>query len=132
MAGVSESNRELVRGALSAVEIRGHPLATVKETVESVFTAEGFTVQNRKPDQITFERPATRGQVAAYGDWQGMEVRMRLRVTFLEQTSARILLVCRSLVVREAGTMAEDEQPLGRSRVRAYAPLLHEVAARLN
>lgn len=129
---VSVQNQDLVRGALAAVEIQGQSLATVMDTTESVFTEGGFTVASRKPDQRTFERPAGRSEVAAYGNWQGMEVRIRLRVDYYEQSSGRILAICRSFVAREAGTMAEDEQPLRRRRVREYEPLLHEVANRLN
>lgn len=129
---LTDSNRELVRGSLAAVEIHGHPVSTVMETVESVFTEAGFRVASTKSDQITFERIADRSTKAAYGNWQGEDVRIRLRVDLLEQSTGRVLAICRSHVAREAGTMAEDEQTLGRRRVRRYAPLLHEVASRLN
>lgn len=131
-AAVSEKNRELTRGALTAVEIHGQPLETVMETTEGVFTDAGFSVSSRRPGELAFDRAATAGQVAAYGNWQGMEVRIRLRVRFLEYSSGHVLAVCRSYVAREAGTPSEDEQPLGRARVRRYEALLHEVANRLN
>ena len=59
---LSDTNKELARGCLSAVEIHGQRLVTVQETVESVFTAAGLAVFKRNAEEIGFERLATRGE----------------------------------------------------------------------
>lgn len=129
---VSEKNRDFARGALSAVEIRGHPRGTVSEVVESVFTEAGLTVASRSADLLVFEKAGTRGDRARYGGWFGEEVHLRLKVEIFSEGSDVFLLRCRSYVVREPGTYAEDEQSLARRQVREYEQLLNEVAARLN
>ncbi len=129
---LSESNQRIARGCLSAVEIHGQKEVTVRETVESVFTEAGFKVGVRKPEFIAFDRVANRSLVVAYGNWNGMEVRARLKVEIIPQSDGQYLLVCRSFVVREAGSMSEDEQPLARRRLREYEHLLYEVGNRLN
>ena len=129
---LSEGNKDLARGALSAVEIHGQKLVTVQETVESVFTAAGLTLGKRAPDQMVFERPASRQQTAAYGSWFGGQAKVRLKVDFMPQGNGVMFLRCRSFIAREAGTMSEDEQPLARRHVKEYEPLLSEVANRLN
>ena len=129
---LSESNQRLARGSLSAVEIRGQKEVTVRETLESVFTEAGFKVAVRKPEAISFDRPASRGVVMAYGNWNGMDVRARLKVEIFPQSGGVYLLVCQCFAVREAGSMSEDEQPLARRRLREYEHLLYEVGNRLN
>lgn len=131
-AVLSPANREIARGSVAAVEIRNQKPDTIRETLESVYTGAGFRVGSRKPEALCFDRPATRYQVAAYGSWFGMEVWTRLKVEIIPQSSGQFLLVCRSYVVREAGTISEDQQPLARRHVREYEPLLDEVASRLN
>lgn len=129
---LSESNRELARRSLAAVEIRGQPLITVAETVESVFTQNGFMLLGRTAELLTFERPATRAQSAAYGSWSGGDVRVRLKVEVYPQGTRVYLLCCRAYIAREAGSASEDEQPLARRKVREYEDFLFEVARRLN
>lgn len=129
---LSAENRELARGCLSAVEIRGHSLVTVQETTESVFTGSGLAVVQRNQDAIVFERPATRKEKGAYGTWFGEDVRVRLRVEFQNQSGGVFFLRCRSFIARDAGTHAEDQQALARRHVRNYEGLLDEVSSRLN
>ncbi len=129
---VSETNRDLARGALSAVEIRGQDRVTVMDTVESVFTEAGLKLATKAPDTLVFERPATGGELFAYGTWSGGAVVIRLKVECLQQGNSVYLLRCFSHVARDAGTMAEDEQRLDRNQVRKYRHLLREVGLRLN
>lgn len=129
---MSEDNRALARGCLAATEIHGQPLVTVQETLESVFTAAGLAMYKRNADELGFERPATRRERGAYGSWYGTDVRVRLRVEIQRQGGGVHFLRCRSFVVRDAGTQAEDQQSLARRHVRNYEHLLDEVAARLN
>lgn len=129
---LSEQNAKIARGSLAAVEINGASAAAISETVESVFTEAGFRIITRKPEEIVFDRSSTRGESLAYGNWMGTEVRTRMKVEIIPQNSGRFLLVCRSFIVRDAGTMGEDEQPLARRRVRDCEPLIYEVANRLN
>jgi len=130
--GLSEDNRALARGCLAATEIHGQPLVTVQETVESVFTAAGLAMYKRNADEIGFERPATRRERGAYGSWYGTDIRVRLRVEIQRQGGGVHFLRCRSFIVRDAGTQAEDQQSLARRHVRNYEHLLDEVATRLN
>lgn len=127
---LSEESRELARGALSAVEITGHGLATIEETVNSVFVAAGFEVS--PAGKLVFERPGSRADRVAYGTWFEQDVRIRMRVEILNQGRGRHLVLCRSFVVRGSGGSTEDEQKLARRRVREYEGLLTEVASRLN
>jgi len=129
---LSDENRRFTRGALSAVEVHGASFAAVYETVESVFTDAGLTVAGRERDRLVFERPADRRERGAYGNWSGGEVKIRLRTELYQQGNGVILVLCRSFVVREAGTYSEDEQPLARRHVEEYKGLLDEVAGRLN
>lgn len=129
---LSEENQSLARGCLAAVEIRRQPLVTVQETIESVFTSAGLAVFKRTAEEIGFERPATKRERGAYGSWFGEDVRVRLRVAIQQQTGGIHFLRCRSFIAREAGTNAEDQQPLARRHVRNYEGLLDEVSARLN
>jgi hypothetical protein len=131
-AELSEDNQRLARGCLAAVEIRGQNRVTIQETVESVFTGAGLSLMRRTQDEIVFERHATRSETAAYGSWFDGEARTRLKVEFMSQNGGVFFLRCRSYIAREAGTPAEDEQPLARRRVRDYEGLLYEVANRLN
>lgn len=129
---LSEQNAKIARGSLAAVEINGASEAAVTETVESVFTQAGFRINARRPEEIVFDRSADRRESRAYGNWMGTEVRIRMNVEIIPQNSGRYLVICRSFVACDAGTMGEDEQPLARRRVRDYEPLLYEVANRLN
>lgn len=129
---LSGQNAKIARGSLAAVEIQGASAAALSETVESVFTEAGFRIMTRKPEEIVFDRASTRGEAFAYGNWMGAEVRTRMKVEIIPQNSGRYLVVCRSFIVRDAGTMGEDEQPLARRRVRDCEPLVYEVANRLN
>ncbi len=129
---LSEQNAKIARGSLAAVVIQGASAAAITETVESVFTEAGFRIITRKPEEIVFDRSSTRGESLAYGNWMGTEVRTRMKVEIIPQNSGRYLVICRSFIVRDAGTMGEDEQPLARRRVREYEPLVYEVANRLN
>ena len=129
---VSEANSDLARGSLAAVEIRGQPSITVRETVESVFTSAGLTVSRRDAEQLVFERPASKAERRAYGNWQGEEVRIRLRVDVMEQGPSLCFVRSRGFLVRDPSSSSEDEQPLARRRLRQYEHLLDEVAVRLN
>jgi len=129
---LSPANRELAHGTLCACEIRGQKVETIRDTVESVYTENGFKAGKHEPNLLIFERPASRGMVAAYGSWGGIEVNIRLKVEITPQNRDVHLLRCRSYVVREPGSMAEGEQPLARRKVREYEGLLQEVASRLN
>ncbi|MBL9139323.1 MAG: hypothetical protein JNK85_25870 [Verrucomicrobiales bacterium] len=129
---LSDANRRLAVGTLSAVEIRGQPMATVRETVESVHTEAGFSVAKKERDQLVFERAGTRQDRVVYGNWFREDVKIRFVVEFSQQGSQVIFVSCRSYIVRDAGTYAEDQQKLARRRVRQFAHLLTEVANRLN
>lgn len=129
---VSEINRDLAKGALAAVEIHGQPPLTVRETVESVFTDAGLSLSQRRPDQLVFERPASRSERSAYGNWQGDDLRVRLRVEFIDLGPTFTFVRCHSFLVRDPNSAYQDEQPLSRRRVRQYEGLLIEVSHRLN
>ena len=129
---ISIQDRDNARGSLSAVKIAGHPRQTVRDTVDSVFTEAGFRRGKSSGDQLVFERPASRGQRAAYGNWMGDEVIVRLKVDLVLQGRDLYFVTCRCFVVREGGSMAEDEQALARRRMREFQPLLEEVSKRLN
>lgn len=129
---LSEGNRRLAVGTLSAVEIRGQPMVTVRETVESVHTEAGFTLAKKDREQMVFERAGNRQDRVVYGSWFREDVKIRLIVEFTQQGGGVIFLTCRSYVVRDPGTYAEDQQKLARRRVRQFTHLLTEVANRLN
>lgn len=129
---LSQSNELFAKGSLAAVEIRGQKDVTVRETLESVYTGAGFKVAGRKGGFVSFDIPPSRKVLAAYGNWNGMEVRVRMKVEVIPQNGGVFLLVCHSFVVREPGSMSEDEQPLARRHVRDYEKLLYEVGNRLN
>lgn len=131
-APITSADREQARGSLSAIKISGHSRTTVRDTVDSVFTGAGLRRGKSTGDQLVFERPASRGQRAAYGNWMGDEVVVRLKVDVTLQGRDLYLITCRCFVVREGGSMAEDEQPLARRRMREFQPLLEEVGKRLN
>lgn len=129
---LSEHNRYLASGALEAVEIHEQSSATLMETVESVVTAAGLACVRRDAQTLTFERPATQSEKAAYGNWTGGEVRFRLRVECTSQGRDRFLVRSWCFVVRDAGSYAEDEQALARRKAQNYQQLLAEVWRRLN
>lgn len=129
---LSEANRRAAFGALSAVEIHGQSMVTVKETVESVHTEAGFTLGKKERERLVFERMGNREDRVIYGNWFREDVKIRLVVEFNQQGNGVIFVLCRSYMVRDAGSYAEDEQRLARRRVRQYAHLLTEVANRLN
>lgn len=129
---ITTQDREHARGSLSAVKISGHGRQTVRDTVDSVFTEAGFRRGKSAGDQLVFERPATRGQRAAYGNWMGDDVIVRVKVDVVLQGRELYFVTCRCFVVREGGSMAEDEQALARRRMREFQPLLEEVSKRLN
>ncbi len=131
-APFSSLNREQARGSLAAVKISGQSKETVRDTVDAVFTAAGFRRGRSAGDQQVFERPASRGQRAAYGNWQGGEVFVRLRVDLQRQGREEYFVTCRSFIVRGDQYSAEDEQPVARRRLREFRTLLDEVATRLN
>jgi len=129
---LSETNRDNARGSLASVKVVGHSRLTVSETVQSVFTGAGLTLAGKSDDLLTFERPATRGERAAYGSWQGDKSKVRLKVQIIQEGSKEFFLCCRSYIARSAGAVDEDEQSLARRKVRQYEGLLREVATRLN
>ncbi len=129
---LSKANRRASYGTLSAVEIHGQSMVTVKETVESVHTEAGFTLARKERERLVFERMGTREDRVIYGNWFREDVKIRLVVEFDQQGSRIIFVHCRSYMVRDAGTFAEDQQKLSRRRVRQFSHLLTEVANRLN
>ncbi|MBX3746605.1 MAG: hypothetical protein KF833_14950 [Verrucomicrobiae bacterium] len=129
---VSDVNLDLAKGALAAIEIRNQSPAAVRQTVESVFTDAGLALSLRRPDQLVFERPASRAERRAYGNWQGDDLRVRLRVEFIELGPSLTFVRCLSFLVRDPDSAYQDEQSLARRRVRQYEGLLTEVSLRLN
>lgn len=130
-AMLSPANRLQADGALSAVEIHGQSLETVRETVESVFTEAGLILVQRSTTHLVFDRLSSAGERAAYGDWFEGDTRVRFHVDLVQQQQ-QIFVKCRSVIARDANSFAPDEQPLSRRRVRKYEPLLRDVAQRLN
>lgn len=116
----------------AAVEIKGHSATEIQDTTVAVFAENGYTLRTNTPVLMLFDRPATGGEKAKYGDWynEGMRIQVKARLQSLpEQT---YLLRADVYSVQDPNDSSfREEKRLMMFSSRGYQKLLDDVANRL-
>lgn len=116
----------------AAVEIKGHSVTEIQDTTVAVFAENGFTLRTNTPVLMLFDRPATNGEKAKYGDWFNEGMRMQVRVRLQSQPEQTYLVRADVYSVQDANdTNFREEKRAMMFSSKAYQKLLDDVAYRL-
>ena len=100
-------------------------------TIE-VFGKHGYKVADPRSPNLVFEKQASRIDNAAFGNWTGAPIWLRVRAWVVPVSEASFRLHCKAALVRDQGQAAfEEEIKLRGFQAGPYQKLLDEVAARL-
>ncbi len=116
-------------GSSDGVVIQGNTPGQIRVAAEEVCREHGFVVARPGSELVVVEKPGSRMNNIAYGNWVDKKgVWLRLKLTVSQVGEARHRLECQAFLVRDRGGSTEEEI---RTRNRPYQSLLEEVAARL-
>src|SRR2546429_4200796 len=119
-------------GGFASVVIQGNTPGQIRTAAMDVFSEHGYKVADAKSSNPVFEKQASRIDNAAWGNWTGAGVWIRVRVFILPVAEATFRLQCKAVLVRDRGQAAfEEEIKLRNFQAGPYQELLDEIAARL-
>jgi hypothetical protein len=118
------------------VIIKGKTPEEICQATGSVFQADGWRVGSLDPNQMVFQREATRGEALAYGGlvdtYYGSSTAVRCRAQLVDLGAGSYRLQCKAFMVRNANdSFFQDESALVNLRSRPYQKLLDKVAKQL-
>lgn len=116
----------------AAVEIKDHSATEIQDTTVAVFAENGFTLRTNTPVMMLFDRPATLGEKAKYGDWFNEGMKMQVKVRLQNQAEQTYLLRADVYSVQDPNdaNFREEKRAMMFSS-KNYQKLLDEVAHRL-
>jgi hypothetical protein len=119
-------------GGFASVVIQGNTPGQIRAAAVEVFSEHGYKMMDARSPNPVFEKQASRIDNAAWGNWTGSGVWIRVRVFILPVAEATFRLECKAVLVRDRGQSAfEEEIKLRNFQAGPYQKLLDEVAARL-
>ncbi len=117
----------------ASVEIRGNTPLQVRDVAVQVFEAHEFSVVQRRPEAMVFEKPASKLRNFAYGGWvDEAPVFIRVKASVTPSAPETVRLSCRAFMVQDKGSPIEEEKPISSGRSSTYQKLLDEVAKRFS
>ena len=122
--------------SFASVVISGKTPAEICQTTAAVFAEDGYRARSLSPDNMVFEKEASRGQSLAYSGvvdtYYGATTVVRVRAQVVELAPGSNRLQCTAGMVRNAqDSFFEDESALLNIRSGPYQSLLNKVASRL-
>ena len=112
----------------AAVEIHGNTPGQVREVTEEVFRANGYQLAEVGHSQMTFEKPGTKMNNIAYGNWiSETPIWIRVQVAIVPTGEAACLVHCQAWYLRDKGGATEEQIQLSKLRRGPYQKLLDEV-----
>lgn len=113
------------------VVIKWNTPKQIAQVVIDVFVENGFQVVNKRPENLTFEKPAGKMSDLTYGNWMGdgSHVWRRVKVNIHSIAEATYQVDCAAYNVRDKGGATEEEVKKWGSG--DYEKMLHEAAGRL-
>jgi hypothetical protein len=129
---VSCSSSKARAKPFASVTIVNQSRATIRETVDAVFAAEGY-VEAAKAGGWAYERRGGGMSQLVHGGWfDGEAVRERVKLLLVPLADGSHRLECNAVMVRYAGDMFfEEETRMTRLRSTPYQKLLKNVERRL-
>ncbi|MEY2429636.1 MAG: hypothetical protein QOJ40_2521 [Verrucomicrobiota bacterium] len=119
-------------GGFASVVIQGNTPGQIRKATIEVFSEHGYKLADPRAPNPVFEKQASRIDNAAYGNWTGSPVWLRVKVAIIPEAEATFRLQCNAALLRDRGQPAfEEEIRLRRFQAGPYRKLLEEVAARL-
>src|SRR5882672_1290000 len=116
----------------AAVEIEGNTPGQIRDVATEVFRSHGFRVAQAGLARMVFEKEGTGMDNAAYGDWMGGKVWIRVKASIIAVSDRNFRLECNAYTVQDKGVAGlEQEIKLSKFRRGRYQKLLDEVASRL-
>lgn len=116
-------------GSLASIEITGHSLAEVRQSVVDVFLLNGYSQKSG----LTFEKQGTNWDTVAYGTWSGGAVWYRMKASVIPRPGGACVVACDAYLIRDHGEgFMEEEQRLVAAKRDDCMKLLEEVRSRLN
>ena len=116
----------------AAVEITGHTATEIQNTTVAVFAESGFTLRTNTPVMMQFDRGATLGEKAKYGDWFNDGMKMLVKVRLQNEAAETYLLRADVYSVQDPNdTNFREEKRAMMFSSKAYQKLLDDVAYRL-
>lgn len=122
--------------SFASVVIKGKTPEQILQTTAAVFQEDGYKVGSLTPDNMLFQKEASRGASVAYGGvvdtHYGAQTAVRVRAQLVDLGADAYRLQCKAYMVRNANdSFFQDESPLTNVRSRPYQNLLDQVAKRL-
>jgi hypothetical protein len=122
--------------SFASVTIPGKTPEEICQTAGAVFREDGYKVALLSPEQMVFEKEASRGESLAYSGvvdtHYGATTLVRVRAELVDLGEGSHRLQCQAYMVRNAGdSFFADESRLVNMRSRPYQNLLDKVAKRL-
>jgi hypothetical protein len=119
-------------GGFASVVIEGNTPGQIRHVTIEVFSDHGYKIADERATNPVFEKKGSRIDNAAYGNWTGSPVWIRVRVSIVPAGEATFRLQCKAVLLRDRGQPAfEEEIKLRNFQAGPYRKLLDEVAARL-
>ena len=116
----------------ASVELRGNTPGQIRDVTVEVFSGHGYKVTSPALTGMVFEKQASRMNNAAYGNWTGSPVWIRVSASIVPVSEAAYRLQCKAVLLRDKGQAAfEEEIKLKGFQSGPYQKLLDEVASRL-
>jgi hypothetical protein len=116
----------------ASVEIRGHTPGQIHDVALEVFREHGYKLTQPGPTRLVFEKPASKMDNLAYGNWVGdTPIWVRIKVAIVPFTEAVFRLQCEAFLVRDKGSTVAEEIQISRVRARPYKKMLEATARRL-
>lgn len=122
--------------SFASVTIENHTPEEIINATTRVFGADGWTGGIRGSGTMVFEQEASRGTTLSreglYATQQGARTVNRVKAELVPLAGgSSYRLQCRAYVVRDAGSLLEDEVPYTNLRSRPYQSLLNKVKKEL-
>jgi hypothetical protein len=122
--------------SFASVIIKGKTAEEICQTTTTVFQEDGYRAAVVNPDNMVFQREASRGASLAYGGvvdtYYGSSTLVRVRAQVVDLGAGSHRLQCKAFMVKNANdSFFEDESAILNIRSRPYQNLLDKVAKRL-
>jgi hypothetical protein len=116
----------------ASVQVQGHSLEDIRETTTVVFREAGYSLAAASLEEMVFDRPGSRRDVAKWGGWSGEGVTMRVKVRLSGMLDGAQLLQADAFAVQNSDDefFRTERRNILLNR-RPYQKLLDEVARRM-
>ncbi len=122
--------------SFASVTIQNHSVEDIISATTKAFGEDGYTGGMKGSGNLVFERQASRGTTLSreglYATQQGARTVNRVKVEIVPLAGgSSYRLQCKAYVVRDAGSLVEDEVPYTNLRSGPYQALLNKVQKEL-